>query len=112
MWVIINTDDYRSLIHTLRTDMDGLTALKPKHKEETPAQRIHRQDSLISLALNRIHETHGPTYLTDNQDMGEVFNHILSELIQMNKDTVHAPKWAEMASESKSAHRGKDEHKL
>lgn len=98
---ILHCDNYAKLMATLRKEMDQMSNLLPHIPHETAAQRILRQDSLIALAVNHIHEDPklGMGAILDDNEPAHSFMLVTLELKNMNQ-TNHAVKWADAAIKS------------
>ena len=98
---ILHCDDYAKLMTSLRKEMDEMSNLLPDIPHETAAQRILRQDSLIALAVNNIHENPklGMGAILDDEEPAQSFMLVTLELHEMNK-TNHAVRWARAAIKS------------
>jgi hypothetical protein len=98
---VLHCDDYTKFMTSLRKEMDEMSNLLPDIPHETAAQRILRQDSLIALAVNNIHENPnlGMGAIVDDEEPAQSFMLVTLELREMNK-TNHAVRWAQAAIKS------------
>ncbi len=100
---ILHCDEYDPLMDTLRKEMNAMTNLMPDIPNETPAQRKIRQDSLIALAVNQIHEDPelGPRIIIEDEDARHSFIMVTQQLQAMNEN-VQATQWSKIATKSDS----------
>lgn len=94
---IIQDKSHGVHLKSLYRSLDQYPTLIPPLLHETPEHRVKRKDVIINLAINRIHETHGPNYLTQEEDAICFFHSIQNELAVMHNDTEHSKIWAKSA---------------
>ena len=100
---ILDNDDHSFMMERLRDKLDGMTKILPAIPDETTEDRLLRQDSLITLAVNNIHEDkhRGLEHLIANEspDINFMFHAVTDELERMNR-AQSASKWAALAKKT------------
>jgi|GEM_PF-5408494 len=102
--MIINAVPYERLMGNLRTHLEAQDNIFPPIKSETPNARERRQNTLITMAVNNLHENNGAQSLI-NLEAADIFSAISSELKGMNHSDDYG-KWARMSRPSKGPEQG------
>lgn len=86
MMKIIQTNEHSRAFEGLLTEMNDMPNILPKQVGETQDHLRARKTSAIAMAINTIHEQHGPKTLINEQDMRHALDLINAELMMMDID--------------------------
>lgn len=99
---ILHDPGYARSLKGLYRSLDLLPNLLPPIRNESPAHRRERKNALISLAIYKIHELHGPNHLFGEQDDTDFMNLITAGLANLNTDP-NNKRWASLAAATADA---------